>query len=208
MSARRPFKWLGPDNIDPMLAQLRLGAAVVAAVLTLVGQATYSSVGVVPSTTFDLLTQFTSNQLARLAYGGALGGGAAVATLFLWPVLFRVLHDDAPGWALVGFILAVSGSALTIIGFGATQWMMPLYRAVHDGGLDPKIAGAVGDAFTGVSRGVILSSFVVLGAGFAAFSIAMLRTRLFPRELGWFAATLAIILVMQTALPNAGVLYE
>jgi hypothetical protein len=52
------------------------------------------------------------------------------------------------------------------------------------------------------------SGFVVLGAGFATFSIAIIRTKLFPAAFGWFAATLAITLIVQVALPNTGILYE
>jgi hypothetical protein len=203
-----PFRWRGADRVEPGLAQLGVGAATGAAVLTFLAQATYSSLGHWPSTTASLLTDLTTAQLTRLAYAGALAGAAAVMTLFLWPVLFRVLRQDAPAWSFVGMMLAVTGTALIIVGYGSTEWLMPVSRAVQAGTVDPKVAGAIGDAFSGVSRGMLESGFVVLGAAFATFSMAMIRTNVFPREFGWFAATLAITLIAQVALPNTGILYE
>src|SRR6266567_2633249 len=98
---RGRFIWLGVEGLDPLLAQIGVGAAVVAALLTFIGQIVFSSVGPVPASTADLLKNFSANQLERLAYGGALGGGASVAMLFLWPVLYRILCKDAPNWALI-----------------------------------------------------------------------------------------------------------
>jgi hypothetical protein len=203
-----PLQWLGSDRLDPGVAQLGVGAGVGAAVLTFLAQATYSSLGHLPAGSAAQLTELSTNQLERLAYASALAGAASVMTLFLWPVLFRVLRNDAPAWAFVGMMLAVTGTALVIVGYGATEWLMPLSRAVQQGAIDAKTAGAIGDAFSGVSRGMLESGFVVLGAGFATFSIAIIRTKLFPAAFGWFAATLAITLIVQVALPNTGILYE
>jgi len=200
--------WLASDRIDQGVAQLGVAAGAAAAVLTFLAQATYSSLGHLPAGTAAQLTELTSNQLTRLAYASALAGAAAVMTLFLWPVLFRALRNDAPAWAFVGMMLAVTGTALAIVGYGGAEWLMPLSRAVGQGAVDAKVAGAIGDAFTGVSRGMLESGFVVLGAGFATFSIAIIRTKVFPAGFGWFAATLAITLILQVALPNTGILYE
>ena len=198
----------GPEPIDPGVAKLGIAAGMGAAILTFFGQATYSSVGRLPADVATELTQLSTGQLTRLAYAGALAGAAAVMTLFLWPLLFRTLRHDAPAWAFVAMMLAVTGTALTIVGYGATEWLMPLSRAVQAGNVDARTAGAIGDAFAGVSRGMLESGFVVLGAGFATFSIAIIRTKVFPKAFGWFAATLAITLFIHVALPDAGILYE
>ncbi|MGI8552570.1 MAG: DUF4386 family protein [Dehalococcoidia bacterium] len=203
---RGRYTWLAEEPLNPTLAQIGAGAAVVSALLLLIGQIFLVSAGKVPGETADMFKQMSSGDLDRLAYGAALGSGSGVGMLFLWPVLYRILRPGAPTWALLGLILASTGSALTIMGWGASQWVVPLGRAAR-AGMDPLALKGIADSLAAISGGIVQGSYVVLGAGLAALSVAILVTRLFPRAIGWFAVALAIILVMQAIIPQAGNLF-